>query len=325
VKAPSVLLIARFDDARHAHSAQRLRALERLGCRVSSWDPASAPGPLRRLFGRDPTAQFLSAFQVSPPDLVLVVGDPGLERSLQDEARRASKSSLWLNWFPDDRRTIDRAAALATRYDRVFAIGSELMGRLSARTGRPAALLPLAADPSVYRPVRSRDIYRANVVFAGTATPRREALLAGLVEFGLALWGPGWRATALRDYCRGEMLRTDAYVKACNGATVAINIHHRDELGEAEASCNQRVFELAAMGVAQLVDARDDLPSYFEPDRDLVVYRTADELRERVRDLLGDPSVPELLGANARKAALASHTYMHRMRRLLDLLEAGSG
>ncbi len=38
------------------------------------------------------------------------------------------------------------------------------------------------------------------------AAPRRGAngCSSELVEFGLALWGPGWRQTSLRDYCRGE-------------------------------------------------------------------------------------------------------------------------
>lgn len=323
MSCPAVLLIARFDDARHAHASQRLRALERLGCRVTRWDPADRPGPLGRLLRGDARARLLAEFRVAPPDVVLVIGGAEPDETLLREARAANPSTRWVNWFPDDRRTAHDAARRARRFDRVFAIGSDVRGLLLDGGGRPAELLPLAADPSIYRPVRSRDIYRANVVFAGTATPRREALLTGLVEFGLALWGPGWRETSLRPYCRGETLRTDAYVKAYNGATVAVNIHHRDEQERAEASCNQRVFELAAMGVAQVVDAREDLPSYFEPDRDLVLYRKAAELRDRVRALLEDPAVPEALGANARRAALASHTYMHRMRRFLDLLGAG--
>jgi spore maturation protein CgeB len=170
----------------------------------------------------------------------------------------------------------------------------------------------------VYRPIKTRDQYRANVVFAGSATPRRERLLSELVEFGLAVWGPGWRKTALRDYCRGEAPSTDEYVKAYAGATVAINIHHvLVENDPREASCNQRAFELAAMGAAQVVDDRGDLPRYFEEGREVSVFRDAPGLKACVRDLIESPADAERLGQAARSRLLHDHTYMHRMRQLL--------
>ena len=117
-------------------------------------------------------------------------------------------------------------------------------------------------------------------MFAGSATPRRERLLSDLVEFGLALWGPGWRKTSLRDYCRGEAPSTEEYLKAYAGATVAVNIHHAlVENDPREASCNQRLFELAAMGAAQVVDDRGDLPRYFEAEREVAVFRDGAELQ----------------------------------------------
>lgn len=317
MSGPRVLLIARFDDALHAHAAQRRRALERLGCRVYGLDPGNRIGLKDRVFGRDRRARVLRAVDEAAADLVVAIGDPDFENGLFEEARSARRAR-WTNWFPDDLRTAATAETRAHGYDHVFAIGSDVAKRLEPKAACPVEVLPFAADPSIYRPLRSRGWYRANVVFAGLATPRREALLAGLVEFGLAIWGPGWRSTSLRDYCRGELLRTAEYVKAYNGATVAVNIHHRAEGDEAEASCNQRIFELAALGAAQVVDARLDLPAQFEPDRELLTYTTANELRDLVRELLGDPARVESLKANARRAALGRHTYMHRARRLLD-------
>jgi spore maturation protein CgeB len=155
-------------------------------------------------------------------------------------------------------------------------------------------------------------------VFAGSATPRRERLLSELVEFGLALWGPGWRKTSLRDYCRGEAPSTAEYVNAYGGATVAVNIHHvAVENDPREAACNRRLFEVAAMGIAQVVDDRGDLPRYFDPGHEVAVFRDAAELRETVRGLLEDPAEVDRLGAAARARQLQDHTYMHRLRQLL--------
>jgi spore maturation protein CgeB len=170
----------------------------------------------------------------------------------------------------------------------------------------------------VYRPLRSKDQYRANVVFAGSATPRRETMLAGLVEFGLALWGPGWRRTALKDYCRGEVASTEEYVRAYGGASVAVNIHHTAADGAEEGTVNQRLFELAAIGVPQAVDARADLPAMFQPGEEVLVFRDAAELRAIVQTALQDLQAVEPIAAAARRAMLAKHTYMHRMRRIME-------
>jgi spore maturation protein CgeB len=318
VTAPAVLLLARFDDALHAHAAQRGRALERLGCRVTVCDPTRRPSLVQRLLGGDRVARVRAALAEANPDLVLVTGRAGLTDGLLAELRTGS-GVTWVNWFPEDLRRAGDAAAWAGAFDQVFVVGTDVAAVVGERLGRPVEVLPFGADPSVYRPRRSRDQYRANVVFAGAASRRREGLLAGLVEFGLALWGPGWRDTTLRDYCRGETLRTDEYVRACNGATVAINIHHEAENAPVpESSCNQRVFELAAMGVPQLVDLRADLPAYFTVGQDVLTYRTGEDLRDLVRELLLDPSAVEALGASARRVVLERHTYMHRMRRLLE-------
>ncbi|HSE53971.1 MAG TPA: glycosyltransferase, partial [Gemmatimonadales bacterium] len=309
----SILVVARFDDGQYAHAAQRCRALERLGCKVEAFDLLKRPGLLGRLSGSDLRTRLRKAVELARADLVLVIGGPELDRELVEDLRR-SQGIPWINWFPDDLRTVAEAMRRMPAYDHVFVASTDVAVRARAALGRSLPVVPLAADQSIYRPLRSRDQYRANVVFAGTATARREALLTSLVEFGLALWGPGWRTTSLRDYCRGEVPNTMDYVRAYGGASVAINIHHlASGNGAAESHLNQRVFEVAAIGVPQVVDARADLEAQFEPGRDLLVFHDADELRRVVQAALQDLPAAELTGASARREVLARHTYMHRL------------
>jgi spore maturation protein CgeB len=319
VTAPSVLLVAHFDDAEHPHSAQRARALERLGCEVTTFDLAKRPGLLGRLKGADLDRRLAKAVQEAEAALVLVIGGYELDGAAV-VLLRSETGVPWVNWFPDDLTRIDAIAQSAAGYDQVFVAGSDVAAELQRRLGRAVEVLPLAADPSVYRPLKSRDQYRANVVFAGAATPAREAYLSGLVEFGLALWGPSWRRTTLRDYCRGEVRSTAEYVRAYGGASVAVNLH-RDLAAVAaggRATCNQRVFELAAMGVPQVVDERGDLARWFEPNRQVGAFRTPEQLRLAVESLLHDPPGADAMGAAARTEALTRHTHMHRMQRLLE-------
>jgi spore maturation protein CgeB len=323
VNRPRVLVVAAFDEAHHAHAVHRARALERLGCEVEEFDLDWRPGIFQRFRAGDLHARLAETIRETEPGLVLVIG--GGEHLEPDRVRAIALESnaTFVNWFPDDLRTVLRAAEHARAYDQVFASSSDVAGALSSALNQPVELLPLAADPSVYRPIRSRDQFRANVVFAGRASRRREALLAGLVEFGLAIWGPGWRRTSLRDYCRGEAPSILDFVRAYGGASLAVNIHHTTpEAAQPEAHCNQRVFELAAMSAPQLVDERTDLERWFTPGQDLLTYRDGAELKALVSELLHDPVRMEAMAESARKELMARHTYMHRMS---DLLQKISG
>lgn len=320
---PAVLVVAEFDDGEHAHAAQRCRALERLECRVEAFDLLGRPGWLGRLAAKDMRTRLRKAIETARADVVLVIGAKVLDAQTVQELS-AVTGIPWINWFPDDLRTIDHVLERASAYQQVFAAGSDVADRLSKALERPVEVIPLAADPSIYRPLRSRDQYRANVVFAGRATRRREAMLAGLVEFGLALWGPGWRRTSLRDYCRGEVPNTETYVRAYGGASVAINIHHTAPgTNPPEATVNQRVFEVASIGVPQIVDRRSDLELHFTAGRHMLVFDEPEELRAMVKAALHDLPAAEHLGTAARKEVLARHTYMHRMKRLLSGIAVG--
>jgi spore maturation protein CgeB len=317
---PSVVLVAAIDDGKFAHGAQRGRALERLGCDVTTVNVVERRGPLGLFRSKDLKQRLERALTEVRPDLVLVIGVPELDPPLV-EALKASVGGRWVNWFPDDLRTVDQAAAVAWPYDEVFVAGSDVAARMEVILHREVRLLPLAADPSVYRPVRARgQQYRANVVFAGSATPRREALLQHVVEFGLALWGPGWRGTSLRDYCRGEALKTEEFVQAYGGASVAVNIHHTADGGDtAEAFCNQRTFELAAVGVLQVVDRRADTERWFTAEDEILVFDNALHLRRIVEDALQDQTAVDRIAQAGRQRVLAEHTYIHRMMALLGV------
>jgi len=318
VTGPSVLVVAEFDDGQHAHAAQRCRALERLGCKVDAFDLLKRPSLLGRLTGSDLRSRLRKAVETLQARLVLVIGGNELSSSLVEQLRRDT-GIPWVNWFPDDLRTADAVLRLAPAYEHVFVSGTDVAARLEAALHRAITVVPPAADPSVYRPLRSKDQYRANVVFAGSATARRETLLSGLAEFGLALWGPGWRHTSLRDYCRGEVPSTEDYVRAYGGASVAVNIHHTaGGNGDGEACVNERLFEIAAIGVPQVVDYRGDLNQHFQAGRDLMVFHDADGLKATVGAALQDLPAAELTGVNARREVLSRHTYMHRLRVILE-------
>jgi spore maturation protein CgeB len=64
----------------------------------------------------------------------------------------------------------------------------------------------------------------------------------------------------------------------------------------------------------------DGIERWFEPGRELLVVSSAEEAADAYRELLDDPARTEELGRAARERALDEHTYVHRARRLLELI-----
>jgi spore maturation protein CgeB len=311
-----VLLVDALDHDPTGHAALRRRALERLGCTVHGLDLRPRQGLLQRWRQGTVASRLAQALLQHQPDLVLVVDAALVPAGLLLEQKR-EVNAAWAAWFIGEGCTLEDVESVGAAYDALFVPGSDILERVRGPSMPPVLHLAPGCDPSVHRPVQARDQFRANVVFAGTATPYREQCLTGLVEFGLAVWGPGWRRTGLRDYCRGEETRQDDFVRAYAGATAAVNVHREDN-GGTRTGCNHRLFEVAAIGVPQVVDARADLGLHFLPEHEILTFTSPAELRACVQAVLDQPSGAERLAHAARQRVLAEHTYMHRMTTILS-------
>lgn len=310
-----ILLVSRFNESRFAHAALYQRALERLGASVTPFN-LERTGWLDRLTGRDLKVRLEQAIKHANPDVVLITDAEVVREGAVEPLRRITRAR-WVHWFPWQEGPEETIRRTASTSDLVFVAGAQRAAHWSKESGATIHLLDAGCDPSVHRPLRVREPFRANVVFAGSASPYRVALLSQLVEFELAVWGPGWMKTGLREYCRGELLSMDNYVRAYAGATVGINLHRTEQSHHSDGALNARLFEIAAIGVVQAVEERSDLAAHFVPGEELMTYRGVEELREKVRHALDDPAYRERMASQARQTAIRRHTYMHRMGELL--------
>jgi hypothetical protein len=312
----NVLLVARFDEARNAHAGLVQRALERLGCTVTALN-LEKTGWLDRLSRKDMNSRLEQAMAHARPELVLLT-DGEVLREGAVEANRRQGGARWVHWFPTPDHDGSHIPLAVRHSDMVFVAGQTLARHWSMKVGSAVHSLDAACDPSIHRPLRVKDPFRANVVFAGTASSYRQGVLEQLVEFGLAIWGPGWKKTALKEYCRGELISAENFVRAYAGATLAINLHREAQGAPPDGACHRRVFEVAAIGVPQLVDARRELADHFAVGEEVMVWNGIEELRARVRQLLSDSHQRDAMSSAARQTAMKRHTYMHRCRTLLD-------
>ena len=158
-----VLYIAPVDDVDLAHNALRLRALERLGCAVTHLDPARA-GWMERLVRRDMAHRVQVALDASDPQLVLVAGPGVVTPDLVDEVRKG-RTARWLQVLGEDIGDQNAAAREAMAFDQVFAGATGAVAAFDRFGVKHAHYLAVGCDPSVYKPLRARGPFRANVVF----------------------------------------------------------------------------------------------------------------------------------------------------------------
>jgi spore maturation protein CgeB len=64
----------------------------------------------------------------------------------------------------------------------------------------------------------------------------------------------------------------------------------------------------------------DELAGYFEPDREVLMYRSQDELVDKVRYALDHPEEAEKVREAGYQRALRDHTYQHRYEQLFAAL-----
>lgn len=81
-----------------------------------------------------------------------------------------------------------------------------------------------------------------------------------------------------------------------------------------------REFEAPMSGALYCTGYSDELAGYFEPDRELLVYRSAEELADKTRYYLGHPAEAEAIRQAGRQRALRDHTYQRRFEQLFAAL-----
>lgn len=87
------------------------------------------------------------------------------------------------------------------------------------------------------------------------------------------------------------------------------------------ASSSSRPFELASLGACMVCNPYAGIETWFEPEKELIVVHSAEEAIERYTWLLRHDDARQRMGQAARERFLKEHTYRHRARQLVGLIE----
>jgi glycosyltransferase involved in cell wall biosynthesis len=229
-------------------------------------------------------------------------------------------SVLWNISHPDLLTTAECDA-----FDLVLTPSARHAEGLATQTSTPVHVLEQATDPVVFFPDRD-SAHARELVFVGNSRGIFRPILRDLLSDGggaardLAVWGQGWHGVLPDGLVAGQHLPNEQVRRAYSSAALVLNDHWDDM--RAQGIVSNRVYDALACGALVV---SDDLPELAARFGDAVVtYRTPQELRAQIDELLADPAQRAERAARGRELVLARHTFRHRVDALLDALKTVS-
>ncbi len=169
---------------------------------------------------------------------------------------------------------------------------------------------------------------QCDLVFVGHRLPDREKRVDDFFfaaaelapQFSFVLGGEGWGGRTLpKNVCWiGHVGSADHNRINCS-ARMVLNIN-RDSMAAVGFSPPTRVFEAAGAGACLITDEWTGIDRFFEPGREILVARTADDVVRYLRDI--SPQQAHEIGSAMRRRALRQHTYQLRGMQFQDALSS---
>jgi glycosyltransferase involved in cell wall biosynthesis len=212
-----------------------------------------------------------------------------------------------------------------SEYDLVVSNSEGGIPRLLELGARRAEPVLWAADPEFFRPLPVEK--EADVFFYGYGDKFRREWMAALVgepsrrdpRIDFALGGRDFRGDVGMARELGDV-PFNVFARAISAARINLNVTRRAH-ATVDGSSTCRPFELAAAGAAIVSNPHAGIERWFEPGSELVVVEDADSALDAYHALLDDPGEAAAMGGRARERVLDEHTYAHRARQVLRLLE----
>lgn len=341
----SVMVISPLNGGSYPITGYCARALASLGHDVHVLDlapfasgaealPSFGTGTIARrhiqqAFGTFLSAGIRTAVEQLQPDVVLAMAQAPLDAALLQQL--GALGCVRAFWFVEDHRLFPYWRDVIGSYDYFGVIQQgAFFDDAVARCPGKVLYLPLAADPSVHRPLvltpEEQEEFGSPVSFVGAGYRNRQVAFRPLLDDGLKIWGSDWgNAGALLPAVQrqGARISTEDSVRIFNASTINLNLHSSTYVDGVEPRgdfVNPRTFELAACGAFQLVDRRALLAPLFTAGKELITFDDAGDLRDLVRAWQERPEDRARVTAAARARVLTEHTYAHRMMTLLETI-----
>jgi spore maturation protein CgeB len=150
------------------------------------------------------------------------------------------------------------------------------------------------------------------------AAEKRLNYIANLARFNVQVWGdPGWRTLESRGVrYRGSAGHLDELTRIYNAAMIHVDIGriYQPDI------VTMRVFDVLACGGFLLAEYSEGLEDLFELGKELICYRTLDELSTLIDYYLKHAAEARVIAQRGKARVQRDHTIQQRLSEMLELM-----
>lgn len=222
----------------------------------------------------------------------------------------------------------------------------EIVREFEALVNRRCYIVPYAADTRRFYPVDRDPNFQCDLAYVGNRLPTKrtffqEVLFPLMRRYQVRVYGPGWsrRDRILRllggAAREARLRRVEAFIgrlrttlspndehRLYASAKICLNFHECYPDGQSRGLSNEREFKIPASEGFQLSDEIPTMWRVFEPDREIVMARDPQDWAAKVTYFLAHEDERKAIAAQGLRRVLAEHTYHHRVRQIVEIVNA---
>jgi len=192
------------------------------------------------------------------------------------------------------------------------------------KLGIPASYLALAFEPSILKHLKKLPLQYDAVHIGGYGPIHQERnviLEAVARQVPIDFWGYGIKflspdSPILKSFHNQAWGKTMYEILSNSKITMT---KHITSVADGYAN-NMTLFEATGCGTLLITDFKKNLPDLFVPNKEVVTYKTSDELATKIKFYLSHDSSRKKVAAAGQRRTLSDHNYLKRMSQLLEIL-----
>ena len=195
------------------------------------------------------------------------------------------------------------------KYDIVYVSSERYAEKIRKEVDVPVFPMLQCSDPDVFYP--EKDVECAHdLLFVGIGRDGREIMEDILkTDLDVSVYGKHWNEKIDEKYVCGEFIENDELHKYYSSCKVLLNDHWK-EMREWDFPSN-RLFDALLCETLVISDDIASASSVFK--NSIVTYDGVDDLEDKVRYYMENPSQAEKLAKKGRKIVLKNHTFDNRV------------
>ncbi len=227
-------------------------------------------------------------------------------------------------WFPDAVSQFKKGMFLDSHFDFLFFKDLFIVDILKNELGLNAYYLPECCNPKYHKKILLSELdlrkYECDISTAGNMHTARARLFKKLNKYKVKLWGnpaPIWMDTkGLDNMIQNHFVSNHEKSKAFIASKIVVNNFYPSEI----LGSNARLFEVAATGSFQICSYRDSLNELYEIDKEIVTFKTPNELFSKIDFYLEADELRKEIADRAYEKTLTQHTYEIRLTKMLEIV-----